>query len=241
MALSNPLIAKLEKRDRLSPEERRVLEAAPFVIKNVPAGEDIAEEGQTLDFSTMVLEGWTTRNKVLEDGRRQITAFHIAGDFVDLHSFLLKPMDHSVTAVTPCRLALVKHAVLTEITEKHPHLTRMLWLSTLIDAAIHREWLVALGRRSALSNLAHLLCELYLRLETVGLTKGGSFQFPVTQVLLADALGLSPVHVNRVLQELRREDFVTWRGANVVIKDFDKLKAVGEFDPTYLNLTPVPR
>ncbi len=241
MALSNPLIAKLEKRDRLSPEERRVLETAPFVIKTVPAGEDLAVEGQTLDFSTMVLEGWTTRNKVLEDGRRQVTAFHISGDFVDLHSFLLKPMDHNVTAVTPCRLALVKHSVLTDITREHPHLTRMLWLSTLIDAAIHREWLVALGRRSALSNLAHLLCELYLRLETVGLTKGGSFQFPVTQVLLADALGLSPVHVNRVLQELRREDFVTWRGANVVIKDFDKLKAVGEFDPTYLNLTPVPR
>lgn len=241
MALSNPLIAKLEKRDRLSPEERRVLEASPFVIKNVPAGEDLAVEGQILDFSTMVLEGWTTRNKVLEDGRRQITAFHIAGDFVDLHSFLLKPMDHCVTAVTPCRLALVKHSVLTEITRDHPHLTRMLWLSTLIDSSIHREWLVALGRRAALSHLAHLLCELYYRLEVVGLTDGLSFQFPVTQVLIADALGLSPVHVNRVLQELRRDELVTWRGSKVVILDLEKLKAVGEFDPTYLNLMPIPR
>jgi CRP-like cAMP-binding protein len=239
--MPNPLIRKLTRRDQLTDAELEVLETAPFTVRTFDAGEEIVREDTVCDFSCLILEGWAARSKHMRDGRQQITAFHILGDFVDLHSFLLKPMDHTIEALTPCRMALVPHSALREITERHPHLTRMLWLSTLIDAAMHREWLVAIGRLPAAGHLAHLLCELYLRLEAVGEAGDFSFQFPVTQVLLADALGLSTVHVNRVVQELRRENLVTWRGQQVTFNDFERLKAFAEFDPTYLNLQAEPR
>jgi len=237
----HPLIAKLGRRDKLTEAEQQILETSAYSVRTFSAGEEIVAEGSASDFSCLILEGWASRNKQLKDGRQQITAFHIVGDFVDLHSFLLKPMDHTVAAVTECKMAMVKHAVLREVTENHPHLTRMLWLSTLLDAAMHREWLVTLGRLPAPAHLAHLLCELYLRLEAVGRAEDHSFEFPVTQILLADALGLSTVHVNRVVQELRREKLITWRGARVGIPNFDRLKAFAEFDPTYLNLLVEPR
>ncbi len=234
--MPHPLISKLGRRDRLSDAEQQILETSAFSVHTFAAGEEIVAEGSTSDYSCLILEGWASRNKQLKDGRQQITAFHILGDFVDLHSFLLKPMDHTVVAITACKMAMVKHSVVKEITENHPHLTRMLWLSTLIDASIHREWLVTLGRLPAPAHLAHLICELYLRLEAVGEAKDYSFVFPVTQTLLADALGLSTVHVNRVVQELRREKLISWRGARVGIPNFDRLKLFAEFDPTYLNL-----
>ncbi len=239
--MAHPLVVKLEQRDGLTPEERAVLENATSSIETFKANEDIVREGDTADHSCLILEGWTVRSKSLADGRRQITAFHIPGDFVDLHSFLLKPMDHTVTALTPCKMALTPHSALRRITEEHPHLTRMLWLSTLIDSAIHREWLVAIGRLSATAHLANLLCELYLRLKVVGLAKDHAFDFPVTQQVLADALGLSTVHVNRVVQELRRDGLVQWRGAHVTIKDWSAMTRLAEFDPTYLNLIARPR
>lgn len=239
--MPNPLILKLGRRDMLSEAEQAVLEAAPFTIRTYAAGEEIVAEGSENDYSCLLLQGWASRTKQLRDGRRQITAFQITGDFIDLHSLLLRPMDHAIVAVTACRLALVQHSVLRDITERHPHLTRMLWLDTLIDSCIHREWLVALGRLPAAGHLAHLLCELYLRLEAVGEAREHSFQFPVTQPLLADALGLSTVHVNRIVQELRRESLVVWRGARVSMPDFGRLKQFAEFDPTYLNLTSAPR
>jgi CRP-like cAMP-binding protein len=237
----HPLILKLGRRDKLSDAEQQILETSAFGVRTFPAGEEIVSEGNACHFSCLILEGWASRNKQLQDGRQQITAFHIVGDFVDLHSFLLKPMDHTVAAVTTCKMAMVRHSALREITEAHPHLTRMLWLSTLIDAAIHREWLVTLGRLPAPAHLAHLICELYLRLEAVGAAQDHRFDFPVTQILLADALGLSKVHVNRVVQELRREKLISWRGAKVTIPDFDRLKRFAEFDPTYLNLLIEPR
>jgi CRP-like cAMP-binding protein len=239
--MAHPLIAKFRRRDTLSDAEQLSLESLAFTTRTFAAGEEIVSEGSSCDFSCLILEGWASRNKQLQDGRQQITAFQIVGDFVDLHSFLLKPMDHTVAAVTACKMALVRHSALKEITENQPHLTRMLWLSTLIDAAIHREWLVTLGRLPAPAHLAHLICELYLRLEAVGAAADHSFEFPVTQILLADALGLSTVHVNRVVQELRREKLITWRGAKVTIPDFDRLAEFAEFDPTYLNLCIEPR
>ncbi len=239
--MAHPLIVKLGRRDKLSEAEQQILETSAFTVRTFAAGEEIVAEGDSCDFSCLILEGWASRNKRLHDGRQQITAFHIVGDFVDLHSFLLKPMDHTVAAVTGCKMAMVKHSALREITENHPHLTRMLWLSTLIDAAIHREWLVTLGRLPAPAHLAHLICEMYLRLEAVGAAENHAFEFPVTQTLLADALGLSTVHVNRVVQELRREKLIAWRGARVSIPNFDRLKLFAEFDPTYLNLLVAPR
>lgn len=239
--ITNPLILKLSRRDRISAEEEAILTGAVSQIREVAADQHIVREGDRPSFSTLLLEGFAARYRDLADGKRQITALHVSGDFVDLHSFLLKKMDHGVLALTPCRLAPVPHEALRKITESSPHLTRMLWLSTLIDAAIHRESLVSIGRRSPVSHIAHLLCEIFTRLEQVGQTKGDSFQFPITQVELGDVLGLSTVHANRSLQQLRRESVVSWRGADVTIENWERLQAIAQFDPTYLNLIDEPR
>ncbi len=239
--MTSPLVLKLERRDRLSAEERGVLESVATTIKELPANQDLVREGETLGFSTILLSGWAGRIKTLADGQRSITSLHVGGDFIDLHSLLLKPMDHTVSALTACRMAVVPHDHLREITQRHPHLTRMLWLDTLIDAAIQREWLAVLGRLPAMGQLAHLLCELYLRLVAVGAAGEGRFVLPLTQSVLADVLGLSPVHVNRTIQDLRREDLVHWAGNVVQIKNWDRLVQVGEFEPDYLNLDVTPR
>jgi CRP-like cAMP-binding protein len=230
------LIRKLEERDRLSEEEKQVLAAALGPSKTVSADTDMVREGDRPSESTLLVEGFAARYKVLQSGKRQITAIHVPGDFVDLHGFLLKKMDHAIAALTPCTVATVPHETLRRITERHPHLARLLWLSTLIDSAIHREWLVAMGRRSAKEHMAHLFCELYLRLQLVGLTKDNSYEMPITQAELGDTLGISTVHVNRVVQELRAEGLITWRGNRLAVDDWDRLRQVAEFTPTYLSL-----
>jgi CRP-like cAMP-binding protein len=151
-------------------------------------------------------------------------------------------MDHSVGALSNVRVVTFPHANLRRITERHPHLTRMLWLMTLLDSAIHREWIVAMGRRSAMQQLAHLICEIFARLNLVGLAEfDREVMWPITQTELGDTLGLSAVHVNRTLQQLRAEQLIVWQGQSVRVLDWSRLKAVAEFDPTYLHLEREPR
>jgi CRP-like cAMP-binding protein len=234
--MTNPLILKLEKHDKLSEAEKRALENAIARIRVVEADEDLVREGDRPGESSLLLDGYAARYKIVSNGRRQISAIHVAGDFIDLHSFLLKTMDHGVLALTNCRIANVPHATLEKITEEFPHLTRLLWLSTLIDGAIHREWLTTMGRLSATAHMAHLICELYLRLKVIGRAEGDTIQLPSTQAELGDTLGLSTVHVNRVLQELRKEGLIRFQGDALTILDWERLKTVGEFTPTYLSL-----
>jgi len=232
----NPLVRKLALRDTLTAEEQRTLEGLAIRVREAAAGSDIVQQGVRLTESTLLLDGLAGRYKLLGEGRRQISALHIAGDFMDLHSFLLKVLDHGVVALTPCTVALVPHEALKRLTEAHPHLGRLFWLSTLLDAAINREWITSMGRRAALERTAHLFCELFKRLEAVGRTQGLSFRLPLTQSELGDALGLSLVHVNRVVQALRNDGLVTWEGRVLTILDWDRLCELAEFDPTYLYL-----
>ena len=159
-------------------------------------------------------------------------AIHVVGDFVDLHSFVLKTMDHSVGALTRCRVALVPHEFLQGVTERLPHLTRLLWLDTLVDAATHREWIVGMGRRSALEQLAHLICELYVRLEVLGQVDGATFDLPLTQTDLGDALGLSLVHINRTVRELREAGLLIVAGLVLAapITEQSNWRATGGFN-----------
>jgi CRP-like cAMP-binding protein len=239
--MTNVLVQKLSLRDQLPTEERRMLERVAVRVREVARDQDIIHDGQRVTESTLLLDGMAARYKMLGGGRRQISALHIPGDFVDLHSFLLKILDHGVIALTACTIAQVPHETLREITETSPHLTRMLWLSTLIDAAIHREWITNMGRRAALERTAHLLCELYKRLEAIGRADGWSFRLPLTQAELGDALGLSLVHVNRVVQALRTQNLVTWEGRVLTILDWERLCTMAEFDSTYLHLNREPR
>jgi CRP-like cAMP-binding protein len=201
----------------------------------------MVREGDRPTESTVLIMGFAARYNLLQSGKRQIAALHVPGDFVDLHSFLVKKMDHAVLALTPCTVGAVPHETLHGISENHPHLARLLAVHIAVDGAIHRQWIVAMGRRSALEHTAHLLCELFLRLQVVGLTESYSFKLPLTQAELGDTLGLSTVHVNRVLQELRKEGLITWRGETVVIEDWPRLQELAEFDPAFLSQESEPR
>lgn len=235
-----PFLLSLRARDSVSPEDAARLEALPWRLRDAKADEEFILEGSQTHDSCLIVSGYATRIRHLSDGRRQLTAVHIAGDFVDLHSLHLNRMDHAVTALSSCRLAFVSHSALLDMFEAAPHMALLLWKTTVIDAAIQRAWIVCLGRLSAPKHLAHLLCELCIRLNVIEQTRNGTFDFPVTQQELADMLGLSIVHTNRSLQELRATELVVWNRNRVTIPDFAKLADYAEFDPTYLNLKNIP-
>ena len=229
-------LMKLRLRDEISAEEEATLRAAFSEIVDYPADQTIVRRGEEIGYSMLLIEGFLARYKDLSDGQRQITHVHVPGDFPDLHSFTLKHLDHSVMTLTPSRIAKIPHSRIAAITEQHPHLTRVFWFATNLDACIHREWEVSLGRRSAIERTAHLLCELRARLEVVGLADKTGFALPITQAELSECLGLTSVHVNRVLRDLRERGLCEFRSGRVTISDLGGLEAVAEFDPAYLYL-----
>ncbi|MET0281201.1 MAG: Crp/Fnr family transcriptional regulator [Steroidobacteraceae bacterium] len=241
--MSDHLIRQLILRDRsLTPASRHRLNSGFGPSTTVPAGEDFVAKGSRPKHCTVVVSGWACSYDTLPDGRRQITAFHISGDFVDLQSFRLKRMDQGVGAISDCRIATLSHAAILDITETDPHLARLLWLSSLVDAAVLRQWLLSSGQRSALEHAAHLLCELFTRLRGVGMAAPGeSFELPLSHADFAAALGISTVHVSRTLSELRTLNLFQWRGREAQILDWEGLQRVANFDPAYLMLSDDPR
>jgi CRP-like cAMP-binding protein len=231
-----PFVRKLESIVALDENERAALLELPLQVATLRADQDIVRERDRPSRSCAVLEGFACTFKVTAEGKRQITAFHIAGDIPDLQSLHLKVLDSSVGTLTPCRVGFIQHEALHDLCDRHPRIARALWRETLIDASIFREWTVNIGRREAYARISHVLCELMARMEAVGLTKNHSCELPITQGELADATGLSNVHVNRVLQELRRDGLIVFRGNTLEIPDREKLNEAGEFDPTYLHL-----
>jgi len=227
---------KLRARDEVSAEEEAAIRSAVIETRTYLADQVCIRRGEELHHSTLLLEGLMCRFKDLRSGQRQITELHVAGDFVDMHSFTLKRLDHNVMTLTQCSVALVPHERLAEITRNFPHLTRLYWFGTNMDAAIHREWALSLGRRSALSRMANLFCELQVRLEIVGLATATGYDLRITQEELAECLGLTAVHVNRTLKELRERNLLEFRGGRVTLIDLEGLQHVAEFDPAYLYL-----
>jgi CRP-like cAMP-binding protein len=229
-------LMKLRARDVISSEEEAVIRAGVREVIKAKVDQVVVREGRTLDVSMILLSGIAARRKDLPDGRRQYTELHVAGDFIDLHSFTLKHLDHDIVALSACTFATIPHAHLKKITEDYPHLTRVYWFGTNLDACIHREWTFSLGSRKALERMAHLFCEMYVRLEVVGLVRGSTYDFPVSQLELSEMIGMTSVHANRTLQEMRRQELIEFAGGVVTIKDFDALKRVAEFDDSYLYL-----
>ena len=229
-------LMKLRARDELSDAEEQAIRGAVAEYRDYPADKAFIKAGQELDHSTLLLDGLMCRYKDLRGGERQITELHVAGDFADLHSFSLKRLDHDLATLTPCRVAIVPHERLKAITEEFPHLTRVYWFGTNLDAAVHREWQLSLGRRTALGRAANLFCELHVRLGIVGLTDGTGYELAMTQSDLSECLGLTAVHVNRTLKELREQGLVEFRGGRVTIGDLQALRRVAEFDGDYLYL-----
>jgi CRP-like cAMP-binding protein len=233
-------LKKLRQRVDISAEEERAIRGLVSETRNVPADEVLVHAGDLLNVSLLLLKGWLARTKDLAGGERQIMELHVPGDFPDLHGFTLKRLDHDVLTLSPCRIGVVPHERVMELTDRYPRLARVYWLMTNIDAAIHREWTLSLGQRVAISRTAHLFCELYVRLELGGLTEGNSFPFPLNQRELSECLGLTTVHVNRTLQELRRRGLIELTRERLTIRDRGALEAVAEFDPAYLYLEKRP-
>jgi CRP-like cAMP-binding protein len=234
----SPLLRKLETIVDLSDKESEAILGLPFTIKTVGENQDLVRDGDRPSECCLILEGFACRYKILADGRRQIMSFHIPGDIPDLQSLHLKVMDHSVGTLTPGKVGFTKHEDLRQLIRRCPRISDVLWRDTLIDAAVFREWMIGIGRRSAYTRIAHVLCEILVRMRAIGLANGNDTEFPVTQAEIADALGLSTVHVNRVLQELRSDGLITLRGRFLSVQDWPGLKKAGEFDPTYLHLDP---
>lgn len=235
LAPTESLINGLGRLGSLSDQETRLLEQASFAVRHIESDRDLTREDDRPSHCSLLLEGFACRYKVLESGQRQIMALHVPTDFCDLTSLLLSRMDYSVGTLTPVTVALIPHATILSWAKSHPGLAHLLWRATLVDASVSREWIVNVGRRTAYQRMAHLLCELVLRMRSAGQANGRTCYLPLTQIVLADALGLTPVHVNRTLQWLRGEGLIEFGGGTLTVLNWSGLKRAGEFDPAYLH------
>ena len=230
------LIRKLRSFEHLSAENTAALQTiGGGRLRTIKAREDVISEGDDPREVYLITNGWAFRYKVLEDGRRQIMAFFIPGDIADLHVYILKEMDHSIGAITPLTVARISARELEEVGDAHPRILRALWWDTLVTASIQREWTVSLGQRDAVESLAHLFCELYLRMRSVGLCEGSSCAFPLTHQHLADALGLTQTHIGRVLGKLRSLKLITLEKHLLSVHDLPGLKKIAGFNSNYLH------
>lgn len=238
MSSGNPLVRKLELYVRLSSEDRQVVERMSSErIRHVPPRSDVISEGDQPTHVNLFLSGWACRYKILEDGRRQIISFFLPGDLCDHNIFVLRQMDHSIGTLTNATVAEIGREHLEALTLNHPRITQALWWETLVNSAIQREWAVSLGQRDAVERIGHLLCELFMRLRSIGLTHDKSCELPLTQGELAETTGLSAVHVNRSLQELRAANLIVLKGRVLTIPDLKALQNAALFNDNYLHLS----
>jgi CRP-like cAMP-binding protein len=232
------LLRKLNATFDLDHAERDAIAAIPFQLRSFAARHDVARERDSVTQCCLLLDGVACRYKIVADGRRQIFSFHFAGDIPDLHSLHLDAMDHCLGAVTPITVGIVPHATLREFMRAHPRISDVFWRDTLIEAAIFRAWMTGLGARSAYARMAHLFCEVVTRVRAIELvaSDASTIPLPISQTVLAEALGLTAVHINRTLNALRADGFVTVDRGVLVINDWNGLQRAGDFDPAYLHL-----
>lgn len=239
---AHPLIRKLDSIFTLSDDEREALVNLPMQVTKIRADQDIVREGDRPSRCCLVLEGFACMFKVTADGNRQIMNFHIPGDIPDLQSLHVKVLDSSLGSITACTVAFIEHEKVHDLCKRNYRIASALWRETLIDASIFREWMVNIGRRDAFTRISHILCEMLVRMQAVGLAdKDNSCVFPISQNMLGDAQGLSGVHVNRVLQEIRAAKLITLNRGVLKILDWEGLMQAGQFDPNYLHLDDQPR
>ena len=229
------LVRRLESFVVLSSQDRQAIAELPLTVRNF-TNQDVASQGDTPTQSALILDGFLYRHKLVNGTRRQIISFHVAGDVPDLHTLHLAKMDHNLSALGSAVVAFIPHSAFRKILENSSQLTHAFWRESLVDAAIFCEWVINLGQRDALGRVAHLLCELTLRLQVVGLARNHSFKIPWTQSDVADACGISTVHANRMVQELRRLDLIGWDSRTIRILDWETLMKVADFSPDYLHL-----
>jgi CRP-like cAMP-binding protein len=232
------LIRKLRISTNLDAADLAAIQTLPIHLKEVSAGTPVALEGDRPSTCCLVIEGFTVRSKTTNRGRRQILSVHIAGDIPDLQSLHLQVMDHDFKALSDCTLGFIGHEAIRMLTRSRPMVAEALWRETLVDAAIFREWIVNVGQRAANQRMAHFILEMRRRLTLVGLAADSQFELPMTQMDLADALGLTPVHVSRVMKALRTGGLLEFRKYVVRLGDAEALIKMSEFDDRYLHQRP---
>ena len=230
------LISKLQAIGRLSDEHIAALRQLPIQKALIDRGHDVVLDGNIMTHSCIVLRGMLHRHKTMRDGSRQIISFHPAGDIPDLPSLHLHKVDYTLSATTQTLVGLVEHSAIRNLLKAQPALTDLLWRDTLVDAAKFLTWMMLIGQASSEARMAHLFCEIYTRLESVGDVEGKAFRFPATQADLADALGMSIVHANRTLQVLRTESMLSFANSRAEILDWNRLSALAQFDSSYLHI-----
>jgi len=230
------MLRKFERRAALDDGDRKALLDLPHRLQTVEPASYILREGDRPDRACLILGGFAFRHKVTVEGSRQIVSVHIPGDFVDLEASLLNVADHNVQALTRCDLAFIPRDAMRALFLAHPQIAMAMWIDTLIDGSVFREWVVNVGRRDARSRIAHLLCEFARRLEVAGLADEYRYELPMTQEQIADATGLTPVHVNRVLMALARDGLIERNKRHVRIPEWERLRRVAGFSEVYLHL-----
>jgi len=231
-------IRKLRGRHDLSREEETALRKMSWVHRRFERNQVIVQAGVELENSMLLLSGFVFRCKYTADGTRQIVETNLAGDFIDLHGFILQRLEHDIVAASRCEIATVPHSELRRINDEFPRLTRVLWFQTLVDASIHREWMLVLGKKRGRSRIAQLFCEMHARLKLIGEAADASYGLPFNQQELADITGMTPVHLNRCLRELRDAGLVSYRNGLVELHDLAGLKREAQFDTAYLHIGP---
>ncbi|MDA9501309.1 Crp/Fnr family transcriptional regulator [Bradyrhizobium sp. CCBAU 11357] len=227
-------IARLQAIEGLSEDERRQIAGLPSTLRQVSDGEIVLRQGEAATRCVFVVSGFLYQSRIVGD-RSQTLAFHVPGDMPCLHTLLVSPTDADLVGLGPTIVGTVAHSQLRQLLDSSIHLTRAFWRETLVDAAISRQWIARLGAQAALPKVAHLICELAARLAVVGLVKGNGFQMPMTQRHVADACGLSIVHVNRTIQELRHRGLIAWEGSEIELLQPDELRRLADFTPDYLS------
>ena len=233
------MVSKFARRAPLSSADREALLGLPFRLQKMEAGRYIVREGSSATNSALILSGFAIRQKGTPDGARQIVSVHIPGDFIDLEGALLATADHNIQALTRCELALVPVEAILALAAEHPMIARAMWVDTLIDASIFREWVLNVGRRDARERIAHLLCEFSRRLEIAGLASENGYELPMTQEQLADATGLTSVHVNRTLKSMDAAGLIERHRRFIRIPDWERLRDVAGFNELYLHLDQI--
>ena len=233
--MTNMFIRKLNSLADLSAADIAALEQVTANPREYQPRQDMIREGDETGPMFVVLEGWACRYKILPNGTRQIMAFLMPGDACDLHIKLLDEMDHSIQAITKAKVSTVSRDEMERMIDNHRNIAKAMYSAQLVDEGIMRAWIVSMGRRNSTERVAHLMCELYLRAVTLGMTDGDEFALPLSQLVLADALGMTAVHINRILKDLRLAGTMSLKRGSVNILDPVKLVQIAGFDENYLH------
>ena len=237
-AIRAALVRRLRISSGISDDDVKEIESLPISVRQFPAETPVVRDGERATDCCLMVDGFSVRSKTIPSGKRQILSIHIPGEIPDLMSLFLHVMDHDLTTLTPSTLGFISHEALRALHRRRPSVAEVFWRDTLIDSSMFREWIVNVGQRSAPARLAHVLIELRERLRVIGRVDGDSFEMPLTQEQIGEALGITAVHANRVIKQLRQEGIVEFHRGRVTVLDERKFLELADFDDRYLHQSP---